>query len=215
MRKNRLFVLGIITMFVAILSLTLVSGTMARYTSKVTGSDFATVAKWKFTLSDGTNTEDVTADEDYTTFDLFNTIIDTEDGNAETDVDANLIAPGTKGSFQIIITNDSEVTAEFSIGFTSELQINGSADDTYLPIIFTLKVWNGADYAVVGTADKLSSFAVNGEEIQMKGGEAKYLVEWEWPIEVDNIKDTQLGIKAQGGNVKYVTSIKVDFTQVD
>lgn len=215
MRKNRLFVLGIITMFVAILSLTLVSGTMARYTSTVSGDDSARVAKWKFTLNDGSTSEDVTADDQYTSFDLFNTIIDTKDGNPEDDVHTDLIAPGTKGSFQIIITNGSEVNAEFSINFTSELKINGSADETYLPIIFTLKVWNGADYDVVGAADKLSSLAVNGEDIQMNGGEAKYLVEWEWVFNGDNGKDTNLGVLAQGGNVFYNTTITVKFDQVD
>ena len=48
MKKNKIFTLGLAIAFVFVLSLTLVSGTFAKYTSTVTGKDSAAVAKWAF-----------------------------------------------------------------------------------------------------------------------------------------------------------------------
>ena len=69
MKKNKFFMLGIITVFVAILSLTFVSSTFARYTSQVSGTDSARVAIWKWSF-----TEDVQGTQSsLATIDLFKT----------------------------------------------------------------------------------------------------------------------------------------------
>lgn len=214
MKKNRLFVLGIITMFVAILSLTLVSGTMARYTSTVTGFDTAKIAKWAFTLSDGGTEESVTEDTNYASFNLFNTILDTKDSNDEIDVDDDLLAPGTKGSFKIVVTNNSEVNAEFSITFDSKLTVDGTEYTTYLPIKFTLKDEGGN---ILAESTQLSSFnnEIKSEAISMNGAKATYTIEWEWVFEGENGADTQLGILAETKTVQYITDVRVVFDQVD
>ena len=116
MRKNRLFILGIFTVMVALVSLSLVSGTWAKYTSTVSGKDTARVAKWDVKV----NTVKGASTKQTVTFDLFSTtaILDTKDGLAETDVtnnpddDKNVIAPGTKGKVTFTLRNDSEVSAE-------------------------------------------------------------------------------------------------------
>ena len=41
MKKNKIFTLGLVITFVFVVSLTLVSGTFAKYTSTVTGNDSA------------------------------------------------------------------------------------------------------------------------------------------------------------------------------
>ena len=51
------------------------------------------------------------------TFDLCKTIKDT-DGGTEADVTTQKIAPGTKGSFSIEVTNASDVNAEYSLTLT-------------------------------------------------------------------------------------------------
>ena len=126
MKKNRLFMLGLVSVFVAVLSLTLVSSTFARYTSTVTGQDSARVAKWAFTYknSDG---DEYTGVEQSIEFDLFNTIKDSNGTDNETDVDVDgngtetVIAPGTSGSFTLTFTNASEVTAQYKIDYTLTL----------------------------------------------------------------------------------------------
>lgn len=200
MKKNRLFVLGIITMFVAILSLTLVSGTMARYTSTVTGSDTVTVAKWAWTLKNGTNVD--LAGGTYT-FGLFDTIKDTG-GVDEEDVKEGLIAPGTEGQFTITFNNKSEVTAKVFVSFTS--------NEAVLPILYSL---NGTNW--VGTIAELNDDAeVNGVEVEMETGTYEQVIYWKWAFDEtsdgwDSQKDTNLGLTP----VNHSVTMTVRFEQVD
>lgn len=195
MKKNRLFVLGIITMFVAILSLTLVSGTMARYTSTVTGSDNVTVAKWEWEYKD----DQLELNNDVVSFDLFNTIKD-EDGSAENDVAAGLIAPGTSGSFELKFKNTSEVNAEITISFTS---------DEKVPQI---------KYSIDGGTtwvDTLAELNFVGEDIAM-GGTLIKTVLWKWSFEPGtgdtwtDATDTEFGKTP----VTQTVSMSVTFDQV-
>ena len=56
MKRNKLFILGICTVMVALVSLSLVSGTWAKYTSTVSGSSAARVAKWDVVYTDNAAT---------------------------------------------------------------------------------------------------------------------------------------------------------------
>ena len=91
----------------------LVGGTFAKYTSSATGNDNANVAKWSFKVG-----ETDIATRDTFTFDLFQTITDSDLTSAETDIapaDGSIIAPGTSGKFSIAIQNLSEVNATYAI----------------------------------------------------------------------------------------------------
>ena len=184
-------------MFVAILSLTLVSGTMARYTSTITGSDSVTVAKWAWQYK-GLNadlTDDVADDIE---FDLFNTINDTVGGSDEGDVADHLIAPGTKGSFVISFTNVSEVNAKVTVSFTSGEEVK--------PIVYSL---DGTTW--VGTIAELNF----SEDVNMNATCTK-TVYWQWAFEEtsdgwNNAADTALGITP----VSHTVKMTVTFDQVD
>ena len=204
MRKNKFFIAGLVTVFVALVSLTLVSSTWAKYTSTVEGSDSATVAKWEW------NYKGAKIESGDVSFDLFNTILDTKDSNAETDVKADLIAPGTKGSFEFSLQNLSEVNATYSVTFSSEL-VGGTG---YLPIVFTLKDGEGN---VMASDTQLSAFNTELVEVAANMGDAAatYTVEWEWVYEGNNGADTALGEAAQAGNVKYNVAMRIVMTQVD
>ena len=116
MEKNKTMRMILITLLIAMIALVLVSGTYAKYTSSASGSDTARVAKWSFIV--GGN--DIVAENTFT-FDLFKTIKDT-DGKDETDVvSANadrVIAPGTSGSFDLVLENKSETSAKYSVTYT-------------------------------------------------------------------------------------------------
>jgi hypothetical protein len=115
MKKQRFFMLGIITVLVAVLSLTFVSSTFAKYTSTVTGSDSARVAKWAWEINDAALAKGTTE----LTFNLFDTINDTLAPNAdETDVADELLAPGTQGQFVLKFDNLSEVNATYAVDWT-------------------------------------------------------------------------------------------------
>ncbi len=205
MKKQRFFMLGIITVLVAVLSLTFVSSTFAKYTSTVSGTDTAKVAKWEW------NYKGAKIETNTVSFDLFNTILDTKGGAAETDVDANLLAPGTKGSFEIKLVNKSEVNATYSITFASELQ--GGLG--YLPIVFVLK--DGEDNELARDT-QLSAFNEKIKDVVMNMNSATddvYTIEWEWVYEGNNTSDTELGEAAQSGNVQYKVDMMIVMTQVD
>ena len=104
---------------VAVLAVTMmftmcfVGGTFAKYTSSGTGTDSATVAKWSFKVG-----EIDIATTDTFTFDLFKTIKDTNGTDNESymsSVDGTIIASGTQGSFELVLTNASQLSKNKTI----------------------------------------------------------------------------------------------------
>ena len=200
MRKNRLFILGIFTVMVALVSLSLVSGTWAKYTSTVSGEDSANVAKWAFTVSDKSyGYGSTTAFTEKFTFNLFNTIKDT-DGSGETDIsatDGSIIAPGTQGSFDLVLTNTSQVTAQYSVVF----EVTNSQN---IPVEFSTD--GGTSW---GTS--LGNIAVSDDtKLAHTSGTDTITVQWRWVFAGDH---TALGILGDAAEIKV--SAAVTFTQVD
>ena len=113
MEKNKTMKMILITLLIAMIALILVSSTYAKYTSSASGSATARVAKWSFNV--GKNNDIVTTNT--FTFNLFDTINDTNGTDKETDVvSANadkVIAPGTSGSFDLVLENKSETSAKY------------------------------------------------------------------------------------------------------
>ena len=198
MKKNKIFTLGLAIAFVFVLSLTLVSGTFAKYTSTVTGKDSAAVAKWAFQYG---NNEGALTDIDLVStkeisFNLFDTILDTL-GGAETDVVANKIAPGTKGSFQFVVKNVSEVNATFDL----TLELTGAQ----VPFQYTIQVDEGAASSASTTLPMLNNQAIN------RNASTTITITWEWPFEGNDETDTTLGIEASTVTIKAT----IVFVQVD
>lgn len=198
MKKNKIFTLGLAIAFVFVLSLTLVSGTFAKYTSTVTGKDSAAVAKWAFQYG---NNEGALTDIDLVStkeisFNLFDTILDTN-GDTETDVAANKIAPGTKGSFQFVVKNTSEVNATFDL----TLELTGAQ----VPFQYTIQVDEGAASSASTTLPMLNNQAIN------MNASTTITITWEWPFEGNDETDTTLGIEASTVTIKAT----IVFVQVD
>lgn len=197
MRKNRLFILGIFTVMVALVSLTLVSNTWARYTSTVSGDDTARVAKWEVSYTeDGDETKGASSEQTID-FDLFNTLID--ESNVAT-TNGDIIAPGTHGSFSFTLKNVSEVNATYAIDYT----ITETED---IPVQFRVKLDSGSFSAWADSLDDVAATA-----IAMTNGQAVYTIEWQWVIDGDNAVDTALGVV---GTDTIKVEAKVTFTQVD
>lgn len=141
-----------------------VSGTYAKYTSTFTGTtDSARVAKWAFNIEGQTD-----ATQTFN-FDLFNTVNDTLDQNKETDVKDGgttevIIAPGTEGSFELNLQNNSEVNATYTVNY----DVTNNFD---IPVEFKVGTgnWTNDLEAVVSTAT-----------INMNGGEDAITIQWRW-----------------------------------
>lgn len=187
---------------VAVLAVTMmftmcfVGGTFAKYTSSATGTDSATVAKWDIKVG-GTNI----ATNDTFTFDLFKTIKDSNGTDAETDmspVDGTIIAPGTRGSFDIVIKNDSKVNATYAIDYTVTNTNN-------IPVKFSV---DGTNWF-----DDINYLDVRSVAINM-GATATVTVQWMWEFErIDgDTQDTTLGSAA---SATLTVSAAVSAIQVD
>ena len=104
MKDNKLVKVFLIALLIVMVGLILVSGTYAKYTTTFTGSDTATVAKFK--VSSNTTAE---------TFDLFKTAKEVDGTTADAEVVNGKVAPGTGGKFDIQLTNDSDVKVHYTL----------------------------------------------------------------------------------------------------
>lgn len=198
MKRNKIFVLGLIAAFVAILSLTLVSGTWAKYTSTVTGTSKARVAKWAFSF-DGTETKaDLTKN---VTFNLFDSV-DDENVKKAGEGETTIIAPGTSGKLAFNITNLGEVTAKATVTFTL-------TNDGNIPVEFYK---NGVKINPTAGVYNLGEITLDYAG-KAGGSNTKDLgVTWKWAFDGNDATDTTLGI---GGTAEIIVNAQVVFEQVD
>lgn len=197
MGKNRTMKMILITLLITMLALVLVSGTYAKYTSSASGSDTARVAKWSFNVGEN----DIVAKDTFT-FDLFKTITDT-DGKTETDVvSANadkVIAPGTSGSFDLVLENKSETSAKYGITYT----VTNTAS---IPVQFSV---NGKDWT-----DNLANVVESDTDTKLdaNNGTKTITIQWKWAYDGDDTTDVNLG---KVGTAKLIVQADVTATQID
>ncbi len=191
MKKNIAMRVASLVLMCTIVTSCFVSSTFAKYTSSVSGSDTVTVAKWAITINetDATQTQSVA-------FDLFSTIKDSDGTSAEGDVKADRIAPGTSGSFNLAVANNSEVTAKYGIAF----EITGAT----IPI----------EYSIDGGQSWKASLDDVAETQIAQGGNANVTVMWRWPFSTSaqqDTTDTSAGIAASTITVNAtITATQVD-----
>ncbi len=155
MKKNKMMRIASVLLVAVLLSTCAISGTFAKYVTTFEGTDTAKVATWAVTVN---GIDQATKNF---TFDILQTITDTDDGdeagNTDDDVLADRLAPGTKGSFTIVIKNTSEVNATYATTFDFPAGT---------PITFTPENTSG--------------------NLAMSDGEATVTVNWEWPFDQSN-----------------------------
>lgn len=184
-----------------------IAGTYAKYISEISGSDTASVAKWKWTIGKNVIDSAEDAQAGYT-FNLFNTIKDSNLTSDESNVDDDKIAPGTSGSFEIDITNNSEVNATYAIAFT-ETNAGG------VPIEYST---DGSTWVSIG------NLSVPATAISMNAN-AKAKIYWRWAYtgaqstnytstQTDET-DTALGFRANTSPTEVQVTATITVTQVD
>ena len=195
-------------LLIVMLALILIASTYAKYTTKLTGSSDTTIAKWAWTI----NNNYVSEDDTEFTFDLFKTIKDT-DGGTEADVTTQKIAPGTKGSFSIEVTNASDVNAEYSLTLTETKATAVSSANIEYSIV-------GTDEATDWTND-IGTFNFTNTRLAI-GASNEVVLYWRWAFYDDanqDKADTLVGFAAAGktDDADKSITIKADlnFTQVD
>lgn len=107
MKKSIFGRIAFIALALTLVTTCLMSGTLARYTTTVTGDATGTAAAWSFKANGQTAT--------MTTINLRDTV-------ARSTVTTNEIAPGSEGSFDIVIdANGSDVSVDYTIAFSNLL----------------------------------------------------------------------------------------------
>lgn len=204
MKDNKRTKAVLIVVLIVILGLIIIAGSYARYVTTMTGADTATVAKFKV----GSNTTSET-------FDLFTTAVKEVDGStAEADVAEGKIAPGTGGKFKVDLTNDSDVTVDYT------LSLKEKSNTSNIPVEYSL---DGTTYV---TAAKFAELASSKGQLAIgstKQTTTSVTIYWRWAIEGSsstnyttaqtNEKDTELGQTAVAPTL--TVEVSSTFTQVD
>ena len=202
---NKMLKLASFVLLVTMVSLTLVSGTYAKYTSSISGTDTVQVAKWDIKAGKSGEETSITGGGTVS-FDLFNTINDTGNAAAETDVTTGKIAPGTEGSFSFNIKNDSEVTAIY--GLTYELTNAGN-----VPLEFSID----DGHTWVASLTGLNNAVSDANKIAI-GYSKLVTVRWRWAFTgaassnytetQTELSDTTIGIAAPSVTVSATLTVE-------
>lgn len=224
MKRNKLFLLGLFVVFAAVLSLSLVSSTFARYTSTNNGSDTARVAKWGVEITVGS-------------FDAFAAEYEKDDASATAISDVsvaaadskNVLAPGTtKDLVGLDIAGEPEVAVR--VTYAAELTLANwtVGSDEYCPLVFTVGTENyyigktGIENVAQLKAAVEAAIAEYSAEYEANSDlstAAAPVVSWKWEIDQTTVpgqtneKDTALGNAATAATVSL--KITATVTQID
>lgn len=232
MKKNKFLKLASGLLVLCLLTTCVISTTFAKYVTEDSASDTARVAKWGVEV--GVQAGDLA------TFYAADTSVTDEDGNAiantvvSSDSD-NLIAPGTKGKLATAtITGVPEVAANVEREATLVLtgwEI-GTTPEYYCPLKITVnkkiqgvdgnQTFYGMDYASVDLfiAAVEAYLDANINYVPNTDLAEEYTISWAWDIEgtdgkQTDEKDTALGDKAVGSDIKIEFTFAITVTQID
>ena len=174
MTKNRSMRIAILVLALALLTSCFVGSTFAKFTSTSNGTGSVTVARWSVSV-DGKDVVTGTPVE----FDLLGTVMDDDELTAETGTADGVFAPGTSGSFNIVLSNASDVWAKVDVDFAL-------ADGVTLP--------QGLKFSVDGGEATSLEDLVISKNIAFANGDtpttATVTVNWVWDFYVSADQDT-------------------------
>lgn len=171
-KKKKLLVIALLLLFG--LTAGYVANTYAKYTAEINGQGAVKVAKWSFA--------DDNQDVDF--------VINLDGTIDASTLLADRIAPGTKGSFDIELSNEnSEVGVAFSISFSN---IQNAPKNL---------IFKSGSTVIDPTTQTLTGKIAQGDTLTVK-------IDWEWPYSTsasDDAEDTTDGVAAK--NMTVNTSI--------
>lgn len=185
--------LGALALALTLVTSCLTGGTLAKYTTSVSGTGNAAVAKWSFKAGHK-NGEEV-----FQNFNLEKTADDT--GVAE-----GKIAPGTTGTLPIYV----ELTGtEVATKITIEMELTG---DVKLPENLTFQVTGDSTQIKAEDIEKDNKKMVKSIELSAEAAKvySKDLsIQWNWPYDVSTSADT---VDTANGKSIETANIKVTVT---
>lgn len=198
--------LAAVAMVLCMVTMSLTSGTLAKYASEASGEAKATVAKWAIAFKDKDG-EGATTYTDATSFTLNLSDADQESKNL---VKTGKIAPGTDGSFSFLVDGTG---TEVAYTYTIEVDFSQNADLKKAPLSF----YNDADLA---DTHKIS---LDGDKITLSGDvlttetdlKDTATIWWKWDSSNysetadENDRDTEVGVASAAEAAGLVYEIPV------
>ncbi|MDD3168412.1 MAG: hypothetical protein PHC91_02980 [Eubacteriales bacterium] len=176
MKRNWTARLVVLVAVLTLITASLVSGTFAKYTTEVSGTDTVVVANWKADFGDG----GTTSSSAITTFNIFDTTADTGVANVS---GGGIIAPGTSGVFNVAYDTSAQVARDVKI----TIEADNLEALTYLKFYKGTNTSGDEITAAVhaGTLGNLlnESFAADED------GDGTVSVYWIWPFSADATQD--------------------------
>lgn len=212
MKKNLFFKLGLFCATLVLVATCFITNAWAKYTKTVTATDTARVAKFVVDFKDSEDQSITTAN-----IDIFGTTLKNikKGADGKNIVEGSkLIAPGSHGSFQVKITNDSEV----SIDCLLKLEITNEKN---IPLVFCIKEGTDApldsEYAAYTAAitkeDKMYVNDSDATDATVTTSKT-YTIWWQWKYYVDGTtdgNDTTLGTE---GTATVTATLTLTATQI-
>ncbi len=188
----------IVLILLILVSATLVTTVVARYIITLTGSDTARVARFEFNVSEGSTSLGTTDTNLVNIFDTTNL--------GDNLKDDNLIAPGAKGDFTLVIDNNSEV----AVAVTSDVVLLNTGNINLKFYLGSVEPSSDSEY-VNSSLDVEAAIenAINGN-FAIGATEKTVKVYWKW-VDSD-VSDTNLGLS---GTDTVSLSISVTATQIN
>lgn len=156
--------LGALALALTLVTSCLTGGTLAKYTTEVSGTGTAAVAKWSFKVNDSSETINNIA--------LGDTI------ENYSNIKEKVIAPGTKGKFTLNLdASDSEVGVDYAVKIVR-------ADGTTLPDNLKFEV-DDQIYTLGASAEGTIAYDTSSDNMKKP-----LIVEWEWPYD-DAVEDNR------------------------
>lgn len=227
MKKNVMMRVASALLVAVLLSTCVISGTFAKYVTSDTGSDYARVAQWGVVVV--AKNYDMFTDKYETK--LADDKVFVGDYSVDSNDDADVLAPGTEGSFaDIRITGTPEVAVDVKIEATvavSDTWKDGS-DAYYCPIVVTV-----GTTAIDGLAYSSAAEFAAAIEAAIEGKSAKYApntnlasvydttnldLAWSWAFttgDVNDVRDTALGNRAMTEDLTISIGVAISVTQID
>jgi hypothetical protein len=233
-KNKNTFRVAALLLVACLISSVMLSGTFAKYTSEYAGKDTALVARWDFTVSDGTTYLGAPNADPIQALDLFSYAYATHINQIDGDY---IIAPGVEDEFTIVMNFLSDVDAKVTVNFAENenstaknLPIEYSVvDDTWvtiddLPAAFVTAL--DASERVTNVSGNTFTFTRSGIN-DTTATTITQVVKWRWAFErgaddttkaANNAVDTEFGNEsaavAYGARTKYVLDVSVKAEQI-
>lgn len=199
--------LAAVAVVLCLITMSLTSGTLARYASSVDGNATATVAAWKIAFKDGTNdfstTKTVALKPDKTKFVDTGLVVD------------NKVAPEIMGSLTLEVDGTG---TEVAFDYTIELDLGnikkGDTATTNCPLKFYSDATCATPLDTTGNKVSVSDTVyanATGENAQKK----TVTVYWKWDTTstTDDATDTALGVESVTNSVVFSIPVTIKATQ--